>query len=279
MIVLPALFFADRIYRDVVFANPGAELRLDLFVPRRAKPVPLLIWVHGGGWQSGTRHYPRAGVFVRAGFAVAMIDYRLSTVAKWPAQIQDCQAAVRFLRAHATEYRIDAARIGVMGHSAGGHLASLVGVAGNTPVFKTGENLNASSAVQAVCAMSAPSDFLQMDAHAVPGTLIRHTGPRSPESRLLGAFIKDRPDLVAQANPLTYVDPADPPFCLIHGENDRTVPPHQSELLEAKLRENRVPVRFLSLPAAPHDLSRTRARDLALQFFRQTLMRGPVKRR
>lgn len=262
-------------YLNVVYKKEPIELKLDLLVPKSDEAVPLLIWIHGGGWQSGTRHYPFAAEYVKEGFAVAMIDYRLSGVAKFPAQIEDCKAAVRFLRAKAADYRIDPNRIGVMGHSAGGHLASLVGTTGDAKSFDVGDHLDVSSAVQAVCAMSGPSDFLQMDSHAVPGARMRHMTANSPESRLLGKYIGDEPELVAKANPITYITKLDPPFCLIHGDQDGTVSPHQSQLVAEALRKVGAEPQVEILAGASHDLSRTKARQIAIAFFKNKLVQSP----
>jgi acetyl esterase/lipase len=159
------------------------------------------------------------------GYAVACIGYRLSGEAIFPAQIEDCKAAVRWLRAHAAAYGLVPDRIGATGHFAGGHLASLLGTTGNIRAFEKGDHLEQSSRVQAVCALSGPTDLLQMDAHALPDAPFRHDTPNSPESRLIGGASQENPEKVARANPIRYVGKDSPPFLLIQGDRDPLVPP------------------------------------------------------
>src|SRR5262249_39931484 len=159
----------------------------------------------------------------------------------FPAQIQDCKAAIRWLRAHAKEFGYDASRIGVFGGSAGGHLVAMLGTAGDVKEVEVGENLDQSSRVQAVAAFFGPTGFLQMDAHRVSTAAPQHSIAKSPESLLVGGLITENPDKVARANPITYVNAGAPPFLIVHGDQDMLVPHHQSELLLAALKKAAVP--------------------------------------
>lgn len=266
-------------HRDLEYASiNGKSLLLDLYLPKGVKNPPLLVWIHGGGWRNGDKG--RGGKFVpagtNAGYACASINYRLSGEAIFPAQIHDCKAAIRWLRAHAKQYGYNATRIGVGGSSAGGHLVALLGTSGGDKDLEgnVGGNQDQSSSVQAVCDMWGPTDFLQMDAHAIPGARFKHNDPRSPESLLIGGPILENKDKVAKANPMTYVDKQDPPFLIIHGSKDPLVPVHQSHLLHQALQKNKVPVTLRIVEGAGHGGREFNAPDINTQiltFFDQYL--------
>ena len=141
----------QRLFKDVAYAGNGHELqRLDIYLPRDSGPHPLIVWVHGGAWRAGTKQDMPLGGLIARGFAVASVDYRLSTVAPFPAQMHDIKAAIRFLRAHAAEYDLDAKRFAVAGGSAGGHLAALTGASnGNAAVTQTSFSLSARPSIAA----------------------------------------------------------------------------------------------------------------------------------
>lgn len=242
-----------KVARELPYAPGGHERhKLDLYTPANTAPgakLPLVVWVHGGGWQNGSKNVCPALWLVPRGYAVASINYRLSSHATYPAQIEDCKTAVRWLRANASAHGIDGERIGVWGASAGGHLVALLGVTGDVKDFDKGENLGTSSAVQAVCDFFGPTDFLQMN--KFPST-IEHDSPTSPESKLIGGAIQENKEKVARANPLTFVSRGDAPFLILHGDKDPLVPIHQSELLEAALKQAGVAVTLLKLEGAGH---------------------------
>jgi acetyl esterase/lipase len=245
------------VLRDLPFAAPaGHGLFADLHLPAAASgPAPAIIWLHGGGWRTGTRRLgpDLSRFFAARGFAMVAVDYRLSGRAIFPAQIEDVKSAVRWVRSVSSRYRLDSARIGLWGASSGGHLAALAGLTGDghfTPA--DAPYRDCSSAVQAVADAYGPIDFLQMDAHRPPpGTRsddpeslllprldMRSEDADSYESLLLGAPITTCPTRVRDASPLTYVHPGAPPFLIVHGSSDTTVAPEQSELLfEALGRE------------------------------------------
>jgi acetyl esterase/lipase len=236
-----------RASKDLPYVEGGHERqRLDLYLPETSRGLlPVVIWVHGGAWRGGSKDRCPAERLVARGYAVASINYRLSQHATFPAQIEDCKAAVRWLRAHAQQYGLDPRRFGVWGASAGGHLVALLGVAGDVKELEgTGGSAQQSSRVQCVVDWFGPTDFLKMG-----GT---HDDPASPESRLIGAPIQQNAAKVARANPIRYVTPDDPPFLIVHGDADPTVPIGQSELLEAALKAARVEVSFLRLAGAGH---------------------------
>lgn len=220
---------------DLVYARLGPRaLTLDLYLPEDVPPPhPLLVWIHGGAWRMGSKENPRALPLVQHGYAVASLEYRLSQEARFPAQLHDCKAAVRWLRTRAEQFGLDPTRFGAWGGSAGAHLAALLGVtAGVADLEGDFGPDKASSAVQAVCDWYGPSDFLHMNDE--PGVM-DHNAPDSPESQLIGAPIQERPDLVTKANPITYVHQGAPPFLIMHGTADKVVLPNQSVLLHEAL--------------------------------------------
>lgn len=247
-----------KAHRDLAYVERGHERhRLDLFVPENAeKPLPLIVWVHGGGWKSGSKDGcpPLAQGYAQRGYAIASVNYRLSSHAPFPAQLEDCKTAIRWLRANASAYNIDPDRIGVWGSSAGGHLVALLGTTSDVKDFDVGPHFDVPSAVQCVMDDFGPTDFLQMDAHAGRDSRIVHNSPDSPESLVIGGRItaKANREKVARANPITYVSAGDPPFLINHGDEDPLVPHHQSELLFNALQAAGVPVRFNTVKGGGH---------------------------
>ena len=242
-----------RIERDLVYGRTERrDLKLDLYLPPGDAPKPLLIWIHGGAWSMGSKNAPSpAQQFVASGYAVAHVGYRLSQEARWPAQMHDCKAAVRWLRANAAEYHLDPQRFAAWGSSAGGHLVAVLGTSGDVADIEGASNdLKESSRVQAVVDWFGPTDFLQMDK---AGSEMNHDAARSPESHLIGGAIQENKDAAAKANPITYIGKgALPPFLIMHGERDRTVPFNQSELLRDALHTAHADVTFRPVPGAGH---------------------------
>lgn len=245
-----------RVLRDLAYVENGHERqRLDLYVPEKVDgPLPLIIWIHGGAWSGGSKAGAgQALTFVGKGYAVASIGYRLSQHATFPAQAEDCKAAIRWLRANAKTYQLDPNHFGAWGSSAGGHLAALVGTAGDAKDLDgNNDNVEQSSRVQAVVDFFGPTDFLQMDSHAVNGAMLKHNPATSPESRLVGGAIQENPEKTQRANPIKYVSKDDPPFLIAHGELDPLVPWHQSQLLYDALTQAGVEVSFSKIPGASH---------------------------
>ena len=242
--------------RDLEYVKGGHERqRLDLYTPEKADgPLPVIVWVHGGAWMGGGKD---AGVpampFVAKGYAVASINHRFSQHAVFPAQIEDCKAAIRWLRANAKTYNLDPQRIGVWGASSGGHLVALLGTSGGIKDFDgQGDNADQSSRVQAVVDFFGPTDFLQMDAHAVPGAFQKHDPAASPESKLIGGPIQENTEKAGRANPVKYVTEEAPPFLIVHGDQDPLVPIHQSQLLYEALKQAKSDVTFYKIAGAGH---------------------------
>jgi len=256
--------------KDLVYARKsGRDLMLDIYWPKNlVDPLPTIAWIHGGIWLKGSREWSPLHMLDN-GYVVASISYRFSNEAIFPAQIEDCKAAIRWLRVHATEYHIRPDRIGVWGESAGGHLVALLGTSGNVKELEgKGENLEYSSRVQAVCDFFGPTDFLQMDKHAPPNAELIHDAPDSPESLLIGVAIQDNPEKVARANPITYVSKDDPPFLIVHGNLDELVPVHQSQLLYEALKKSGVEVDFHIVEGAGHGWDeRPEVDRMVIQFF------------
>ena len=242
-----------RIERDLVFGRAsGRDLKLDLYLPPGDAVKPLIIWIHGGAWWAGSKDGPSpAQQLISSGYAVAQISYRLSQVAPWPAQMHDCKAAVRWLRAKAAKYHLDPQRFAARGSSAGGHLVAVLGTSGDVVELEGASNdVKESSRVQAVVDWFGPTDFLQMDK---AGSEMNHDAARSPESHLIGGPIQEDKEAAVKANPIAYVGKgALPQFLIMHGERDRTVPFNQSELLRDALQAAHADVTFRPMPGAGH---------------------------
>ncbi len=265
----PALddVYPDRVTRwaggvtslaDVVYStiNGYRPMVVDIYMPPKAKAGrPLILYIHGGGWTAGhTRHsgalsnFPAALASLAAeGFVVASLEYRLADEARFPAQVQDARAALRFLKSNAAKFGIDPSRTGIWGGSAGGHLSALTALSCGVT------SLDAAS-VKAVagqeCVQSAVIWYGVFDFAALAAG--RPTGNDPAGKRLLGCTATCTSEDYAPASPVTYVDAKDPPFLLIHGEGDKTVPVAQSHLMEARLKAAGVPVESIYIPGVDH---------------------------
>jgi acetyl esterase/lipase len=259
-------------HRDLAYVSGGhARQTLDLYLPPAPGPSPLIVWIHGGAFRMGSKEDRVPLEMLEQGYAIASLNYRLSQHARFPAQIEDCKAAVRWLRAHAEGYELDPERFASWGESAGGHLAAMLGTAGHERSFDVGEHLEFSSRVQAVLDFFGPTDFGQMDAHRLPEGMV-HDGADSPESQLVGGPIQERPAEVARANPVAYVTSEAPPFLVVHGDRDPLVPYHQSTLLVAALQAAGVPVTFYTVAGAGHgNFSDPQIPTLAREFLADSL--------
>lgn len=260
---------------DLTYVEGGHERhKLDLYLPEKAEgPLPLIIWVHGGGWQNGSKDGcpPLRGGYVGQGYAVASINYRLSGHAVFPAQIEDCKTAIRWLRAHAKEYSLDPQRFGVWGSSAGGHLVALIGTSGDVKEFDVGANLDRSSRVQAVCDYYGPTDFAVFV--TTPG-YESYATDSSPEAKLIGGAVMKNKDKAAKVNPISYVTKDDPPFLIVHGDKDPTVPINQSQLLFESLKKTGVSAHFHTIHGAGHGgpgFAGKNIDEMVSQFFAERL--------
>lgn len=236
----------------IPYANvDSGPLLLDLYLPHGADRAPLIVWVHGGAWRRGSRSSMPLTDLVRSGFAIASVDYRLSPVAKFPAQIHDCKAAIRFLRAHATQYGLKTDRIAISGSSAGGHLAALIGVSNGHPALEgtVGMHLDQSSDVQATIDYYGPTNFHTILKQSTPHGL----SVRVPALQLLlGAGPDQKPDLARLASPVFHVDRDDPPLLMVHGDQDPQVPINQSHELHGAYKQLDLPVEFEVVHGGAH---------------------------
>ncbi len=249
-----------NIIKDLSYAkgdNPRQQL--DLFLPKidegNQKTLPVIVYIHGGAWRSGekSRGYNKLRKFVSAGqYAGVTINYRLSQEAKWPAQLHDCKAAIRWIRANAKKYNLDPNKIAVWGSSAGGHLVAMLGVTSKVAVDlegKVGPHTDQKSDVTCVVNFFGPSDFLKMNDFP---SRIDHDSPRSPESQLIGGAIQENKEKVATANPLTYISSQAAPSLIVHGTKDPLVPFNQSEILYKKLKAHKVEVELHAVKDGGH---------------------------
>ena len=265
-------------HADLEYARVGdRRLLLDLYVPPRkgADKLPVIVWVHGGGWRGGDKSNVRAIPLTEAGYAVASVGYRLSQEAIFPAQIHDCKAAVRWLRANADQYGLDAAKIGAWGSSAGGHLVALLGASSDVKELDgtLGQHLDQSSRVQAVCDFFGPADFLAI-VEAAGGAETR--AAESPVTLLLGGPVAQRKDLARQAGPVTHVSKDDPPFLILHGDRDRLVPLDQSRRLHDALRKAGVESTLYVVQGAGHGEFRDpNVMPMVREFFDRHLKGAP----
>ena len=269
----PKLPEGTKALRNVAYVTNGHERqKLDLFVPPGAtNPLPLIIWVHGGAWLGGSKEQCPALTYLQKGYAVASINYRLSQHAVFPAQIEDCKAAVRWLRAHAKENNLDPDRFAAWGASAGGHLVALLGTAGDVKKFDVGANLEVSSRVQAVVDFFGPTDLTAMAKDSLPDSRIDHNAPDAPEAKLIGGPVQENKEKAAAANPITYVARNNPPFLIMHGNKDNLVPYQQSELLRDALQKVGVPVTFKIIEGAGHGFGGAEIDRQVAAFFAEQL--------
>lgn len=277
----------STVIKDIEFARIGQrKLLMNLTLPPGApqKRFPAIIHVHGGGWCMGdhnadlTEEYGLNG----QGFVTGSITYRLSQEAPYPAQIHDCKAAIRFLRANAAKYGIDPDRIGVWGGSAGGHLVALLGTTADISLLEGDSgNLEYSSRVQAVCDMFGPTDFSEtaMKQYTMPEVIDMVTG-------LLGGTYQQKRGLARMASPVEFVSKDDPPTLIFQGDNDTLVPMYQSEVFYNALKRVGVDVTFVKVKNAGHgfinypvsDPTYKQIKQMVLDFFRKNLgVEGPEK--
>jgi acetyl esterase/lipase len=245
------------IYKDVVYSiRDGHELKLDIAVPKcLTAPAPAIVDIPGGAWRVINKSIDDAIFYAQFGFIGVSITYRTSDVAIFPAAIHDCKTALRFLRAHAQEYNIDAARIGVTGFSSGGHLAALLGTSGGDKYLEgNGEYPEYSSNVQAVVDHFGPTDFLQMNDTTGLNLeeSVDHFTPQSAEALFLGGPVPEKASAAQLANPINYIDPKDPPTLIGHGEKDAMVLLNQSKIFYEALKKTGVPTEFVRVKNAVH---------------------------
>lgn len=230
-----------KIFKDIQYVKNGDRRhKLDLYYPADhdgKEVLPLIVYIHGGGWQKGSKNsFGKQAFLVEQGYAVASINYRLSQQAKFPAQLHDVKAAVRFLRANADRYAFDSERFGLWGTSAGGHLAGLLATTADDSAMEGNLGVtDASSKVQAVCMWFAPTDILKMQKPYYDSPLKIEDPLQFPLPKLLGGLINDNIELAISASPIAHVTPDDTPALIMHGGDDKLVPVSQSTSFHEKL--------------------------------------------
>jgi acetyl esterase/lipase len=230
----------------------GQAMLLDIYRPRQiVRKLPAIVWIFPGAWKMGSKDFCPIAFMATQQVAIVSINYRLDSVAPFPAQIYDCKGAIRWLRAHAAQYDLDPDHIGVFGASAGGHLAALLGTTGDNPAMEgnTGNNLHYSSRVQCVCAFYPPTDLNRL----VSNPKVR-ADPRSDVAKLLGGAVADNLAKANFASPIFYVDHNSAPFFLMHGGADTLVPPEQSEIFYAALKKAGVEAHLEIVPDKGHGI-------------------------
>ncbi|MCB1231236.1 MAG: alpha/beta hydrolase [Verrucomicrobiae bacterium] len=255
---------------DITFASPGGvDLLMDLYLPKGVENPPLIMFIHGGGWKNGDRKNCKLAWTAAHGYAIASVEYRLSQEALFPAQIHDCKGALRWLRAHQSEYGYDASTVIVAGTSAGGHLAALMGTSGDVAELEgeTAGNLDQSSRIQAVIDYYGPADFLKRSKEHPAKT----EEPSGSVYQLLGGPVKENQEAARVASPITYVSKDDPPLLILHGDKDKTVYPGQSEAFAAKYEATGLDVKLQFEPGKGHGWKETSAaeREAVLVFLKK----------
>jgi acetyl esterase/lipase len=252
-----------RKWLDVAYADVSSAQKLDIYLPDRGDgPFPVIVHIHGGAFAIGDKrdaHLESYLCGLERGYAVVSLNYRLSGEAVFPAGLRDVKAAIRWLRAHSSEYRLDAGRFAACGGSSGANYAAMVGVTDGVELFDDPVLGNPAmrSDVQAVVDWFGPTDFSRMDEQLAANGLgpCDHSGPDSPESRYLGAHLKNAHELVEAANPMTYVNDRMPPILIQHGTLDSLVPYQQSLQFARRIEERLGPGRceLELLDGAGHD--------------------------
>lgn len=293
----------ERCYLDVPYASEDPRQILDLWLPNEGEgPFPLIVFVHGGGWVSGDkRENTMPGVFKMPflGYAVACIEYRLAPDVLWPEPLEDIRAAIRFLRAYAEQFNINAERIALMGNSAGGHLSCMVAALAGRPCMNGRRygNLGYSDSVQCLVALYPPTDLYQCDLcdrstskeqqQATQGMVLRGiTGERGMDrfyNQLLGVSCFDNPQIAAMASPINFVDSHFPYAYFLHGVQDRIIPYTQSvamtRMVNEKCGEGRA--RLELFPSAGHGDPIMKSDDTLLKIldFIDEALEGKVRDR
>ncbi|MFN3192375.1 MAG: alpha/beta hydrolase fold domain-containing protein [Aureliella sp.] len=260
----------NLIYKEV----GDRELHLDIYYPAHqseAKQLawPTIVWIHGGGWHKGSKDKCPIIWLCEHGYAVASVEYRLTDEARWPSQLQDCRAAVQHLRERASEYGLNAARIGACGGSAGGHLVATMAT------VDLGDS-EQKQRVQAVCDFYGPTDLLTMPNNVVSSEKTREQLASVPGAKLLGGIVSEQLDKAKAASPWWQASTGDVPMMIVHGDADEQVPLVQSQRLHEKLQSLEVASELLVVPGAGHGMKHFSSEDVRakiVKFFDRYLKR------
>ncbi len=245
-------------YKNIPYVSGGGvRQQLDLYLPPQTveSPVPVIVWIHWGSWNSGNKNefcLPVFHGYVQKGYAVAAVNYRLLGMAPFPAQVEDCKSALRWLRAHAEDFGLDSDRFGIWGVSAGGHLAALTALADKTAGFDVGEHLDQASEVRCVCDFFGPSDLTSLLDDPQFTNHIQHEA--DVFQQFLEGPLEERLATGRRASPIHYVTKNSPPFLMLHGEDDKVVPVSQSRMLHEKLQKAGAKSELIFVPKSGHDL-------------------------
>ena len=268
-----------KVMQGISYAGTNnARQTLDLALPIKRtsdKPLPVIAFIHGGGWRSGSKYggLNRILSFLQSGnYAGVSIGYRLSNEAKWPAQIHDCKAAIRWVKANAVEHGLDGSKIAVYGTSAGGHLVAMLGTSVGVKAMdgSIGAYTSLSTKVACVVDYFGPTNFLRMNDFE---SRIDHDAKDSPEGLLIGGPIQDNKKKTITADPISYVTKDDSPFLIVHGTKDMAVPYNQSVILNAALNEVDVPTALLTVVDGGHGVGGGEL-NKRLQIFFDHHLRG-----
>ena len=241
----------EKKIKDIKFTKKNEhDLKLDLYLPEKTEKSALVVWIHGGGWQKGSKKDCKLNWLTEHGYSVASISYRLSQVAKFPAQLHDCKGAIRWLRANSSKYGFETNDIIVAGSSAGGHLAALVGTtSGNERLEgEVGGNLTQPSSVSAIIDYYGPTDFI-LRSKTQPS---RANEVGSVVYNLLGGGADKKAELAKLASAAHHVTKDDPPLLIFHGDKDNTVLIDQSEAIIKAYKSKGLSVRMNVLPGKKH---------------------------
>ncbi|MGC4017566.1 MAG: alpha/beta hydrolase [Luteolibacter sp.] len=248
--------------KDLPYAGTdNPHQMLDLYLPEKRKeedkPLPLVIYIHGGAWRAGTKADAKGlltGMVASGDYAAASIEYRFTSEQPWPAQIHDCKAAVRYLRGHAKEYGLDENRFAATGVSAGAHLALLIGLDVDSRKLEgdLGAFTKESSSVVCVAEWFGP---VQLETMTWPSAMFKGADAIDPQDQLFGQSKEKRLELQREASPLTYITPCDPPVFIAHGTKDPLVPFSQAELLDEHLKKAMVPSYLEKMEGGGHGFS------------------------
>ena len=269
-----------NVVRDLVYQQVGGRiLRLDIYSPKTITgPLPVVLWIHGGHWARGTKEQRQPFDLTAHGYAVVCIEYRLAGEAPFPAQIEDCKAAVRWLRANAATYHLDPDHIGAWGHSAGGHLGALLGTSGGVAALEGNSgNLNYSSRIQAVCAMSSPFDIASFYEEVSKGESGPARRAKTFMEDFLGGSADQRMALAKAASPVTYVSKDDAAFLILHGENDMSIPVSESEAFAERLKAAGVETTLEVAQGRGHGVGAPQYASEITSFFDKYLKNNPPK--
>src|SRR3569833_1563328 len=243
-----------KLYGNIAYANDTLKKqKKKKKQPKTTKNQnPVVIWIHGGAWMSNDNYADMSYMkqtlhsFIDSGNAVASIDYRWSTMAIFPAQIQDCNQAIDYLYKNADKFKLDRKRFALIGFSAGGHLANLVGLSNNNAVMDFyNDGIKPEFKIRVVLDFYGPSNFFTLKGND-------NKDPQTPITLLIGGTVADKPGLAKEASPIAYIDKHDPPFLIVQGENDESVIPDQSTSLNTRLQSAGVISEVIIVPGAPH---------------------------